>query len=319
MDKLKKFTENLLNSEIKDFHQLSGGASAETYKLILTNKKKYILRRTPDSSESKLAISKKLEAKIQRIVKHNNVPVPEIFYEFDETSGFGSGYVMEFISGETIPRKILRDDIFKKIRTSITFRMGEILAKIHQSDISDLGELKEMSFDESLKKLYKVYSSFKEPQPVFEYAFNFLAKKNLKNPNNVLVHGDYRLGNFIISENALNSVIDWELSHIGSPLEDLSWLCVKSWRFGKNRKRVAGLGNLDDLIKGYESNSSIKIDLNELDTWQIYGSLRWGVICMIQTFYHLNNDLNSLEKAAIGRRVSETEFDLMNMIKNKKF
>ena len=69
MDKLKKFTENLLNSEIKDFHQLSGGASAETYKLILTNKKKYILRRTPDSSESKLAISKKLEAKIQRIVK----------------------------------------------------------------------------------------------------------------------------------------------------------------------------------------------------------------------------------------------------------
>ena len=105
---------------------------------------------------------------------------------------------------------------------------------------------------------------------------------------------------------------------IGSPLEDLSWLCVKSWRFGKNRKRVAGLGNLDDLIKGYESNSSIKIDLNELDTWQIYGSLRWGVICMIQTFYHLNNDLNSLEKAAIGRRVSETEFDLMNMIKNKK-
>ena len=226
---------------------------------------------------------------------------------------------MEFISGETIPRKILRDDIFKKIRTSITFRMGEILAKIHQSDISDLGELKEMSFDESLKELYKVYSSFKEPQPVFEYAFNFLAKKNLKNPNNVLVHGDYRLGNFIISENALNSVIDWELSHIGSPLEDLSWLCVKSWRFGKNRKRVAGLGNLDDLIKGYESNSSIKIDLNELDTWQIYGSLRWGVICMIQTFYHLNNDLNSLEKAAIGRRVSETEFDLMNMIKNKKF
>ena len=76
MDKLKKFTENLLNSEIKDFHQLSGGASAETYKLILTNKKKYILRRTPDSSESKLAISKKLEAKVQRIVKDKTITFP---------------------------------------------------------------------------------------------------------------------------------------------------------------------------------------------------------------------------------------------------
>ena len=61
------------------------------------------------------------------------------------------------------------------------------------------------------------------------------------------------------------------------------------------------------------------MDRFELDAWQIYGSLRWGVICMIQTFAHLNNSLNSIEKAAIGRRVSETEFDLMNMIKNKKF
>ena len=78
MDKLKKFTENLLNSEIKDFHQLSGGASAEKYKLILTNKKKYILRRTPDSSESKLAISKKLEAKIQRIVKSSFTSVSKL-------------------------------------------------------------------------------------------------------------------------------------------------------------------------------------------------------------------------------------------------
>tara|TARA_B100000886_G_scaffold102599_1_gene68157 strand:- start:548 stop:1507 length:960 start_codon:yes stop_codon:yes gene_type:complete len=319
MDKLKNFTENLINSEIKDFQQLSGGASAETYKLTLKNKKKYILRRTPKSSESKLAISKKLEAKIQKIVKLNNVPVPEILYDFDDKSGFGSGYVMEFISGETIPRKILRDNKFKNVNPSITFKMGEILAKIHQSDISKLGELKKMSFNESLEELYKVYSSFKESQPVFEYAFNFLAKKNLRNSNNVLVHGDYRLGNFIISERSISSVIDWELSHVGSPLEDLSWLCVRSWRFGNNKKRVAGLGSLDELINGYESNSSIKIDLKELDTWQIYGSLRWGVICMIQTFYHLNNDLNSLEKAAIGRRVSETEFDLMNMIKNNKF
>ena len=94
---------------------------------------------------------------------------------------------------------------------------------------------------------------------------------------------------------------------------------MKSWRFGNNSKRVAGLGDLEDLIKGYESISSETVDRFELDIWQIYGSLRWGVICMIQTFAHLNNNLNSIEKAAIGRRVSETEFDLMNMIKNKEF
>ena len=168
-------------------------------------------------------------------------------------------------------------------------------------------------------KLFQVYLSFKQPQPVFDIAFKWLEAQNLTEYGDVLVHGDYRLGNFIISENSLSSVIDWELSHIGSPLEDLSWLCVKSWRFGNNTKRAAGLGSLNELLRGYQSKSSIQIDLNELDTWQIYGSLRWGVICMIQTFAHLHGLINSVEKAAIGRRVSETEFDLMNMLKHKNF
>jgi len=122
-----------------------------------------------------------------------------------------------------------------------------------------------------------------------------------------------------ISEKKLESIIDWELAHIGNPMEDLGWLCVRSWRFGNVEKRAAGLGDIDDLIAGYESNSKIKVDKSQLDIWQLYGSLKWGIICMIQTFAHLSGAVNSLEKAAIGRRVSETEFDLMNMIKNKNF
>ena len=67
-----------------------------------------------------------------------------------------------------------------------------------------------------------------------------------------MVHGDYRFGNFIISEKKLESIIDWELAHIGNPMEDLGWLCVRSWRFGNIEKRAAGLGDIDDLIAGYE-------------------------------------------------------------------
>jgi aminoglycoside phosphotransferase (APT) family kinase protein len=319
MDELKNFLEGLLNSEFEDFYPLSGGASAEIYNIVLKNGKKLVLRRTPEKSESRLAIPKKIEAKVQKIVKKNEIPVPEIIEEFDESSGVGSGYIMEFVLGETIPRKILRDERFAQIRPNLALRIGEVLAKIHQTDLSEIKELEKMTFYNSLNKLYEVYSSFNEPQPVFEYVFNYLAKVNIKEKNNVLIHGDYRLGNFIVSENSIESIIDWELTHIGDPLEDLSWVCVKSWRFGNNSKRVAGLGDLEDLIKGYESISSETVDRFELDVWQIYGSLRWGVICMIQTFAHLNSNLNSIEKAAIGRRVSETEYDLMNMIKNKEF
>ena len=176
-----------------------------------------------------------------------------------------------------------------------------------------------MTFSDSLEKLFQVYLSFNQPQPVFDLAFKWLEAQELKDYGEVLVHGDFRFGNFIISEENLESIIDWELAHIGNPMEDLGWLCVRSWRFGNVEKRVGGLGDTKDLIAGYESISDIKIDESQLDIWQLYGSLRWGVICMMQTFAHLSGMVNSVEKAAIGRRVSETEFDLMNMIKHKNF
>ena len=176
MDELKNFLEGLLNSEFEDFYPLSGGASAEIYNIVLKNGKKLVLRRTPEKSESRLAIPKKIEAKVQKIVKKNEIPVPEIIEEFDESSGVGSGYIMEFVLGETIPRKILRDERFAQIRPNLALRIGEVLAKIHQTDLSEIKELEKMTFYNSLNKLYEVYSSFNEPQPVFEYVFNYLAK-----------------------------------------------------------------------------------------------------------------------------------------------
>ena len=298
---------------------LTGGASADINRIILANDDELIVRRTLSQEKSVMAIPKILEAKIQKVVKKNGAPVPAIIFEFSEGEEIGEGYVMEAISGETIPRKILRDEKFTTAREKLPFEIGKSLAKIHQTQLDDLKALDQVTFTDSLEKLFQVYLSFNQPQPVFDLAFKWLEAQELTDYGNVLVHGDFRFGNFIISEENLESIIDWELAHIGNPMEDLGWLCVRSWRFGNVEKRVGGLGDTKDLIAGYESNSDIKIDELQLDIWQLYGSLRWGVICMMQTFAHLSGMVNSVEKAAIGRRVSETEFDLMNMIKHKNF
>ena len=298
---------------------LTGGASADINRIILANDDELIVRRTLSQEKSVMAIPKILEAKIQKVVKKNGAPVPAIIFEFSEGEEIGEGYVMEAISGETIPRKILRDEKFTTAREKLPFEIGKSLAKIHQTQLDDLKALDQVTFTDSLEKLFQVYLSFNQPQPVFDLAFKWLEAQELTDYGNVLVHGDFRFGNFIISEENLESIIDWELAHIGNPMEDLGWLCVRSWRFGNVEKRVGGLGDIKDLIAGYESNSDIKIDESQLDIWQLYGSLRWGIICMMQTFAHLSGMVNSVEKAAIGRRVSETEFDLMNMIKHKNF
>ena len=319
MSNFQEFLENSLQQKIKLLIPLTGGASADINRIILANDDELIVRRTLTQEKSVMAIPKILEAKIQKVVKKNGAPVPAIIFEFSEGGEIGEGYVMEAISGETIPRKILRDEKFSTAVEKLPFEIGKSLAKIHQTQLEDLKALDQVTFSDSLEKLFQVYLSFNQPQPVFDLAFKWLEAQELTDYGDVLVHGDFRFGNFIISEENLESIIDWELAHIGNPMEDLGWLCVRSWRFGNVEKRVGGLGDTKDLIAGYESNSDIKIDELQLDIWQLYGSLRWGVICMMQTFAHLSGMVNSVEKAAIGRRVSETEFDLMNMIKHKNF
>ena len=319
MSIFQEFLENSLNKKIKNLVPLTGGASADINRIIFEDNKEFIVRRSVVKDKAVMAIPKNMEAKIQKIVKEYGAPVPEIIMEFSEGAEIGEGYVMQSVGGETIPRKILRDDSYKNIRNKLPYEIGKSLAQIHKTRLEKLQDLEKITFSESLEKLFVIYESFDQPQPVFDLAFKWLENQKILDYEEVLVHGDYRFGNFIISEKKLESIIDWELAHIGNPMEDLGWLCVRSWRFGNVNKRAAGLGDVDDLIAGYESNSKIKVDKSQLDIWQLYGSLKWGIICMVQTFAHLSGAVNSLEKAAIGRRVSETEFDLMNMIKNKNF
>ena len=77
--------------------------------------------------------------------------------------------------------------------------------------------------------------SFGQPSEVFELALTELAASQPPPREPVLVHGDFRLGNLIVGPEGLRAVLDWELTHVGSPAEDLGWLCVKAWRFGAER------------------------------------------------------------------------------------
>jgi aminoglycoside phosphotransferase (APT) family kinase protein len=106
--------------------------------------------------------------------------------------------------------------------------------------------------------------------------------------------------------------VDWELTHIGDPLEDIGWICTNSWRFGVASKVVGGFGDLKDLLAGYKDAGGGDVDVDQVRTWIVYGSLKWGVMCM--TMYQGFRHDGSVERAAIGRRSSETEIDLINLI-----
>jgi aminoglycoside phosphotransferase (APT) family kinase protein len=123
------------------------------------------------------------------------------------------------------------------------------------------------------------------------------------------VHGDFRLGNLIVDESGVAAVIDWELAHVGDPVEDLAWMCVPAWRFGGDLP-VAGLGEREALLAAYRAASGRAVDVELLRWWEVLCIVKWGVICVKQADAHRSGAVDSHELAAIGRRVCETEHDV---------
>ena len=312
----KKLLEVGVEGKVSNLEPLTGGASKEIWKFEVSNAKqstKMILRRG-SGIEGPLAIKTADEARIQKEVIKVGAPVPIILAVSKNEEELGDSYIMHFVEGESIARKILRDKEYKKALPILAYQCGEAIAKIHNVDINNFSFLPKKPAEDQLEDLYSTYQSFEQPSPVFEYAYLWLKEQDFGNFQESLVHGDFRLGNIIVNADGLQSIIDWELAHIGNPLQDLGWVCGNSWRFGKNDKVVGGFGELEDLLEGYNSVSKLKVNKEMVRCWQVFGTFRWGVICLIQAYAHLNGTINSIEKAAIGRRVSETEIDIVDLL-----
>jgi len=301
--------------EVSDLNLHSGGASAQTWSFRThggAEPHALILRRAHHGKP--VGLGKQTEARIQQAAFEAGVPTPEVYFTLEAHDGLGEGYVMAAVEGETIPRRILRDELYAGARPVMAGQCGEILQKIHAVDPSNLGDLRCESTPQRLETLCARFDSYEQRLPVFEVAFRWLSDHLPAERKPVLLHGDFRNGNLIVGHDGIRAVIDWELAHIGDPLEDLGWLCVNSWRFGNIDQPVGGFGDRETLFTAYEAAGGTSVDPQDVRFWEVFGSLNWGVICLAQAFTHLSGAKRSVEHAAIGRRVSETEIDLLQLI-----
>ncbi len=304
-------------AEIRDLHRLTGGAVAETWwfdAVAGSETHEMILRLARyEEADNSFYVSKRTEAEIQILANTANVPAPNVYFILEAADNIGTGYVMQRIAGESIPRKILRDEQYTGARDLMARQCGGILCRIHAMSHDSISGLKILKTDQQLVDQYAMYESFDEPRPVFEFAFNWLKANAPEDPAPCLVHADFRNGNLIVGPEGVRSVLDWEMAHLGDPMEDLGWLCVNSWRFGNIDKPVGGFGEREDLFAGYEAAGG-RVDPEKVQYWEVFGTLKWGLICRFQSLMHLSGSVRSVELAAIGRRVSETELDLLQLL-----
>jgi aminoglycoside phosphotransferase (APT) family kinase protein len=317
----------------------SGGASRQTWSfdaLVKGERHGLILRRDPPTlslavggpaagnsaggsppSEWSTSLDRATEYRVLRAAFQAGVRAPEVLFELSPADGLGEAYVMRRIGGTAIARKLLRDPPYAAARGRIAGQLGEILARIHATDVGTLPPLAHREAAHHIAGLRRQLDLLGQPQPVFELALAWLdRRKPAPTPRPVLVHGDYRTGNYLADESGVTAILDWEGAHLGDPVEDLGWLCVKSWRFGAVDKPAGGFGSREALWAAYERAGGGKVDPARAHWWEVFGTVRWGIICHNQAFRHLSGAIKSVELASIGRRAVETEVDLLQLLKS---
>jgi aminoglycoside phosphotransferase (APT) family kinase protein len=306
---------------IAGLKRLSGGASQEIWSFDATTSDgavPLILRRAPggvrDTGRSGTAVALETEAELIRLAGAAGVPVPPVRHVLTEDDGIGQGFVMDRIPGETLARKILRDEEFAEARPKLARQCGEVIARLHKIDKATLPQLRVATGKDEVEQYFQTYKQLDYPHPVFELAFRWLRDNAPPDTTELtLVHGDFRNGNLMIGPDGLRAVLDWEIAHVGDPMADLSWICINPWRFGNIDMPVGGFGTREDLFAGYEAGGGDKVDPARVKFWEVLGTLKWGVMCMGMASAFLQGD-RSVERATIGRRSSETEVDLMRLL-----
>ncbi len=227
-----------------------------------------------------------------------------------------------WVAGESIPRRVLRSCASGAWGRELAEQCGRALAAIHSVGESSVDDLPRLAGSEPyrrhIEQLGATLDDLGAPNPALRYGMWWLVENRpAAVPDLALVHGDFRLGNLLIEDGTLNAVVDWELSHLGDPMCDLAWLCLRTWRFGADELEVGGFGRLSDLKRAYRQAGGLWNE-HRFAWWSVARSVWWGIGLASQAKAFVGQRAagapTTIVHAASGRRVVELEYDLLNLI-----
>ncbi len=179
-------------------------------------------------------------------------------------------FVMEFVPGTSVFHPDTTDEY---IRT---------LDRLHRLE-TDTGDFDYLERPRSpresallqVERWYGIYRSsiVEEPSPLLEEATQWLRNNAPATERVTLVHGDPGPGNFLFRDGRITAVVDWELAHLGDPMDDLGWLC---WRAGS----TGALFDREKLVELYAKISPIPLNLESLRYYEVFSNVRAAVACV---------------------------------------
>ncbi len=305
--------------------RLSGGASQETYRILITTaagERTLCMRRAPGggvpiAAEDRVNPGLAVEAELMRAARAVGVPEPEVYHVLEDADDLGEGFIMEWLEGEALGARIVRAPEFEALRPRLAYECGKVLARIHSIDLERTGltgKLRTVTPEQYVRQTWERYQTYHTPQPMIDYAAQWLLANVPPAPRMALVHNDFRNGNFMVNAEGIVAVLDWEVAHIGDPMRDLGWICTNSWRFGNAAAPVGGFGEYADLFRGYQDESGVAVDPAAVKFWEVFGAFWWAIGCLGMAEHYRVGPDQTVERPGIGRRSSECQADCVNLL-----
>jgi aminoglycoside phosphotransferase (APT) family kinase protein len=283
---------------------LAGGASKEAWAL-QADGDRLLVRRAAGGVIHDQTLSLEEEFEVLQAAADAGVRVPRPVAYLGELGG-REAFAMELVEGETIGRRIVRNP-----PAGLETQLADELAKIHAIPAQRLPFL---HGGDVLSRFEGELDSVGDPHPAIEYGLWWLREHRPEPLPDVVSHGDFRIGNVVVTERGLGYLLDWEFAHLSDPREDLGWPIVRAWRFGADERRLGGVGALQPYLDRYAELTGLDVAEEDLFWWEVLGNVKWAVGCLTQCRRHLTGVDRSVEYAVLGRMAAEMEYELLDLL-----
>jgi len=261
--------------------------------------------------------SRAQEFEILKLAFEAGVRVPEPLWLCEDESVLDRPfYVARRVPGVAAGHRLVRDLPPGEPRERLLAELGQELARIHALPPARLPFLSEPRPGpaRALVARYRHYLDLlPDAHPALEWGLRWCEVNAPPRRETVLVHRDYRTGNYLVEDGRLSAVLDWEFTGCGDPIEDVAWFCARCWRFGAHEREAGGIGPRAPFYRAYEAASGRHIDAAVVTYWEIMAHIRWAVIALHQAERHASGAERSLELALTGRIAAQCELEILLM------
>jgi aminoglycoside phosphotransferase (APT) family kinase protein len=292
---------------------LPGGASKEAWAVDVRTAEgelPLLVRRAGGGVIHTGTLSLEHEFRVIEAVHEAGVRVPRPYGYIDDLGG-REAFVVERVEGETIGRRIVRNAELAAAREALPLQLAEELAKVHALPSEAVPFLRGRDV---LHRFEVELDSVGEPHPAIELGLSWLRDHRPEPLAPVVSHGDFRIGNVVVSERGLEYLLDWEFANVGDPREDVAWPLVRAWRFGVDERRLGGVGEVGPYLERYVELTGRPIEADDLFWWEVLGNVKWATGALTQSRRHLNGQERSVELAVLGRLAAEMEYELLHLL-----